>query len=132
MITLMYAILGCTQAPAPTTQVTFLTGDVAACRSEMDPEVCYRAAVANPQHPKLDLLLAPACRAMVADSCRRYYDHASTRDMPIALGTAMEKGCVAGDDFLCERFLEEAAKSDHPDQLEWVTNFVAEQRAKRR
>lgn len=132
MITLMYAILGCTQAPAPTTQVTFITGDVAACLTDKTPQTCYQAALDNPDHPETLSLLSHACIGRIGDSCRRYYEFVSDKDLPIHQESAMNMGCDGGDDYLCERYLEDAAKSDHPDQLEWVTNFVAEQRAKRR
>jgi hypothetical protein len=129
MILLLFA--ACFQTPesnAP--QVSFETGGVANCLASRDAEVCYAAAVANPDHPKLDLLLGPPCRARVLDSCRLYFDVAQRMGQARNASTAMRIGCETGDDYLCAKYLEEAAATADEDQRAWIIDFVQESRRK--
>jgi hypothetical protein len=128
----MWAFLtvACLSPSASNPQLSFETGEVAQCLAKKEPGICYQAAVENPSHPKLDYLLQPACRAQLRDSCRRRYDHAVSTSDSEAASTALMLGCETGDDYLCAKYLEEAAATADEDQRAWIIDFVQESRRK--
>ncbi|MCB9670794.1 MAG: hypothetical protein H6734_15040 [Alphaproteobacteria bacterium] len=126
---LLLVLGACSSDSETAATMDFQTGDVADCLSKKDPDVCYRAAVGQPDHPQLDLLLAPPCRSHVADSCRRYFELAQERALDSDADTAMRAGCRGGDDYLCEKYLEKARITENHAQREWMIEHVRKSRA---
>jgi hypothetical protein len=109
--------------------MAFETGEVAECLSKKNAEVCYRAALDNPGHPKLSYFLGPACRGRLGDSCRLRYEHSLTTGESLAASTAMRIGCETGDEYLCGKYLEAAKVTEDKAQRDWIVEFVRKSRA---
>lgn len=126
---MLWLFFSCVSDEPAKPTIRFETGDVAVCTTTKDPNACYRAALDNPDSERLDLMLSPACRAQVEDSCRRYFQHAIKTGKVEEAGFAMMMGCEAGDDHLCQKYLEKAETTADPAQRAWMIEHVRTSRA---
>ncbi|MCB9670796.1 MAG: hypothetical protein H6734_15050 [Alphaproteobacteria bacterium] len=85
--------------------------------------------MATPDAENVNLYLSPACLEKVEDSCRRLFHHATRSGDAVDLESALMLGCEAGDEYLCEKYLEKATITENHAQREWMIEHVRKSRA---